>query len=954
PLAVAFTDASTGNVTAWAWDFGDSQTSTDRNATHTYAAPGTYSVTLNASNAYGYNISAATAISVLAPPVAGFSANATVIPTGSAVAFTDASTGNVTAWAWAFGDSQTSTDRNATHTYTAPGLYSVTLNASNPYGYNLTTFENYIDVGNPPAAGFTTNVTGGNAPLAVQFTDTSENTPTSWSWTFGDGNTSTDQSPAHTYAAAGTYTVTLTATNAYGEDGETKADVIAAYSPSPYSVATYADLCKVGTGAEGWTLDADYIQTADIQCPAGANFPRIGQNPGTLFTGTYDGCGYEIRDLHMEYSDFHTGMFICLGSSGVLQNITLIDVNVTSTQTYLGSLVGQSSGTISGCMASGNITGAGTLGGLVGMVDGGTITGSHTSCTIHGGDLSGGLIGYMTDGIVVQCNSSGTMVPSGSSASSVGGLIGDLMDGDLQTCTSSVAVMGWDKAGGLIGYMRAGTVTNCSASGPVSTGNHSGYAIGGLVGQIYRGSITDSSASGTVVVDSGNCIGGLIGEGGGGSLARCTATGSVSQTGSGGCYFGGLVGVSALSITECSASGNVSGGYSVGGLAGSVTGGETSDSYATGASTATEEPYMVAGLIGSLAGATVSSSYAVGPVSAPGASGDALTGRVGGLIGYIDTYPGVGVTEDCFWNVETSGQTSSRGSEVGKTTAELQTLATFSGWDIALAHTHAGETWYLFEGQDYPRLAWEGIPPAGAFTASPTTGVAPLTIQFTDTSTGSPTAWSWDLGDGGTSTVQHPQHIYTTAGTYTVALTVTTNQGNVSVTKPNLLTFYDPVTANFTADTTAGLIPLAVQFTDTSTGSPTAWNWTFGDGETSTAQSPAHTYAAEGNYTVTLTASNPADEDTETKTEYIKVFDPVTAAFTANETLGLTPMNVQFNDTSTGTPTSWLWDFGDDNTSALQNPAHTYAAEGNYTVTLTASNPADEDTETKTEYIKVF
>jgi len=226
PLAVNFTDTSTGNVTAWSWDFGDGNTSTDRNATHTYAAPGLYSVTLNASNPYGYNISAATAISVLDPPVANFSANATVIPTGSAVAFTDDSTGNVTAWAWDFGDGNTSTDRNATHTYTAPGTYSVTLNASNPYGYNISTRTAYIDVGNPPAAGFTTNVTGGNAPQAVQFTDTTEHTPTSWAWTFGDGNTSTDQSPAHTYAAAGTYTVTLTATNAYGEDTETKTDLI--------------------------------------------------------------------------------------------------------------------------------------------------------------------------------------------------------------------------------------------------------------------------------------------------------------------------------------------------------------------------------------------------------------------------------------------------------------------------------------------------------------------------------------------------------------------------------------------------------------------------------------------------------------------------------------------------------------------------------------------------------
>ena len=278
PLAVAFTDASTGNVTAWAWDFGDGNTSTDRNATHTYAAPGTYSVTLNASNAYGYDLSAATAISVLDPPVANFSANATVIPTGSAVAFTDASTGNVTAWAWDFGDGNTSTDRNATHTYAAPGLYSVTLNASNPYGYNLTTFENYIDVGNPPAAGFTTNVTGGNAPQAVQFTDTTEHTPTSWNWTFGDGSFSEDQHPVHVYAAPGTYTVTLNASNPYGYDLSTQTDLVTVLAPpaasftqnvtegnAPLAVA-FTDASTGNVTAWSWLFGDG--QTSTLQNPA--------------------------------------------------------------------------------------------------------------------------------------------------------------------------------------------------------------------------------------------------------------------------------------------------------------------------------------------------------------------------------------------------------------------------------------------------------------------------------------------------------------------------------------------------------------------------------------------------------------------------------------------------------------------------------------------------------------
>ncbi len=188
-----------------------------------------------------------------------------------------------------------------------------------------------------------------------------------------------------------------------------------------------------------------------------------------------------------------------------------------------------------------------------------------------------------------------------------------------------------------------------------------------------------------------------------------------------------------------------------------------------------------------------------------------------------------------------------------------------------------------------------------------------------------------------------------------------------SATPPAALTFSGeqetaapPVTA-FTANTTAGLAPLTVQFTDTSSGRPTStssgrptsWSWIFGDGGTSTEQNPQHTYTAPGLYTVTLIATNEYGSDEETKTDYITVYGPVTAQFTANITGGTAPLTVQFTDFSTGGPTAWSWSFGDGNTSTDQNPQHTYTTAGTHTVTLTASHPYDSDTETKTAYITV-
>ncbi len=162
-------------------------------------------------------------------------------------------------------------------------------------------------------------------------------------------------------------------------------------------------------------------------------------------------------------------------------------------------------------------------------------------------------------------------------------------------------------------------------------------------------------------------------------------------------------------------------------------------------------------------------------------------------------------------------------------------------------------------------------PPVTAFTATPTAGLAPLTVQFTDTSTGSPTAWAWTFGDGGTSSEQNPQHTYTAPGLYTVTLTATNEYGSDEEIRTDYITVYGPVTAQFTANVTGGTAPVAVQFTDLSTGGPTAWSWSFGDGNTSAAQNPVHTYTTAGTHTVTLTASHPYDSDTETKTAYITV-----------------------------------------------------------------------------------
>ena len=129
-----------------------------------------------------------------------------------------------------------------------------------------------------------------------------------------------------------------------------------------------------------------------------------------------------------------------------------------------------------------------------------------------------------------------------------------------------------------------------------------------------------------------------------------------------------------------------------------------------------------------------------------------------------------------------------------------------------------------------------------------------------------------------------------------------------------------------------------IDFTDESSNGPVSWLWDFGDGNTNTMQNPSHVYTVADDYQVCLTATNSAgsDQSCQTITVDVSAIAPV-AAFTYAENAS-TIGQIDFEDQSTNTPTSWLWDFGDSNTSSVQNPSHVYTVEGNYEVCLFATN----------------
>lgn len=153
--------------------------------------------------------------------------------------------------------------------------------------------------------------------------------------------------------------------------------------------------------------------------------------------------------------------------------------------------------------------------------------------------------------------------------------------------------------------------------------------------------------------------------------------------------------------------------------------------------------------------------------------------------------------------------------------------------------------------------------PVAIFTSTPTTGPAPLSVAFTDQSARSPSSWSWDFGDGTSSTVRNPTHVYAQPGGYVVRLTVS-NAAGTSVSAPVAIVVGEaagiPI-ASFYASPIAGRAPLTVTFADTSTNTPTSWSWVFGDGGVATVANPTHTFTAPGTYTVAMRATNGAGGD---------------------------------------------------------------------------------------------
>lgn len=400
------------------------------------------------------------------------------------------------------------------------------------------------------------------------------------------------------------------------------------------------------TATSGFTLQsirsdpsANYALGSSISASTTAGWNNgLGFDPIDGFTGKFDGLGHNISNLTINRpTEISVGLFGDINGA-TIKNVSLFQPT---------------------------ITGGASVGALVGIANGASIIdNSHT------------ILGEVYGDVVV------------------GGLIG-LNEGNVVDSSATTNAGGIQSVGGLVGR-NEGQITNSYAMGDISGNN----AVGGLVGfTLVTGSIDNSYATGNV--NGGSTVGGLIGQAQGvGSINNTYATGSVYAIQGGA---GGLVGFNEVNISNSYASGNVASdfGTMVGGLVGYSDSGNKvvniSNVYATGDVIGRDE---VGGLLGSSGiNTSISYAYATGRVSH--SSGNGLF-YVGGLVGANFTdFP----IERSFWDMQTSDQIISSGGPgdnailggIGKTTAEMQQQATYTGWDF-------NNVWRIQEGSSYPLL----------------------------------------------------------------------------------------------------------------------------------------------------------------------------------------------------------------------------------------------------------
>lgn len=816
------------------------------------------------------------------------------------VNFSDLTTPGATFWIWEFGDGNTSLDQDPVHTYDIPGQYEVCLTVGGYCQIAQICKTLSIDCSAIQSL-FTYNDIG----QTVQFVDQSLNIPTQWFWTFGDGTTSDVQNPQHFYDAPGEYFVCLQTTSLCGQEEFCVVIQVGCESPDAAFNVTSNDLMisledDSSPNVEEWFWSFGDGNTSNEQSP----------NHTYDMPGTYEVC--------LTVNDFCGSDVTCelltVGCAAPAANFDYISMNLAVAFQSLSS----NATAFSWDFGDGNTNNVGNP--LHTFAAPGTYEVCFTATNICGSDT-------FCQNISVDCNAP---------ISAFSTQANDLFVVFLDNTQNSPETWNWDFGDG-----NSSTLQNPSHS----------YALPGT----YTTCLTTSSICGSDQICQD-------------IIVTCSPPTAAYEF---------TLDELTLSFQDASEMGGSSWFWNFGN--------DGSSTQQNPVFTFSEPgTYEVCLTISNICGSNSICEFIEVTCTAPQAGFELNQNDL--TIDFTDV--SMGVVDDWLWNFG-DGTTSTEAnpqhtfdmpgtyavclqvSSICGSTQSCQLLTVDCAapnssfeyisnqlnfafidqstnqpiswlWEFGDGNSSSLESpdhTYAMPGTYTVCLTTSSIcgsntvceivvvdcqAPQAAFSLS----LNELAVSFLDNSSSSPEQWLWTFGDGNSSTLANPNHIYDLPGAYEVCLTVSSICGETQTCQTIDVECSAPDPA---FDTISD--QLAIQFSDNSSNTPTAWFWEFGDGNTSTEQNPQHIYELPGGYTICLTASSVCGSQTLCESIIVSCTAPQ-----ADFDYGGDELIIDFLDHSMDNPSSWLWTFGDGTTSTDQNPQHEYELPGSYLVCLQVEN----------------
>lgn len=960
PLTVQFINTSS-NFVSCLWLFGDGSSSTQTNPAHTYTNSGTFSVTLKCWGPTGCTKSIVYRdIIAVTRTEAMFSATPRIGCPPLDVTFAAISPGSGLTYLWDFGDGTTSTSQNPQHTYNTSGNFDVTLIVTDSLGCRDTLVkQSYIRTVNPVANYIPPPTTSGCAPLTAQFTDATIGA-VSWLWNFGDGTTSALQNPVHTYTTPGFYTVSLTTTTAGGGCTQTintfsTFDVHGGYAgfthtntPCPPYEATFQD---TSLNAVSWLWDFGDGTTSTLQNPS-HTYTSPGYHSVSLTITTADGCTYTTMQSNSVYFPPFGANFFGLPLDTVFPMPVQFHANSVGATSWLWDFGDGTTSVLEDPFHIFQNPGNYNI----------TLTISNGLCTLfydpppfNFGTPDSTPVDVGNPGIPEEQRGCGPLTVAFTQVYP-GSVDWDWDFGDGETSGDQFPVHTYLDAGI---YTVILTTTDSLGTIQVHRMDSIVKVYGPRAGFIVSQASNCNNSQVMFVDTSHNATSWYWDFGDGsnstlqnpthlysGGLPNYIVTQTVSDTA--GCsssisrsIYSNFADPLLASETDICGEDTVHFFTSLQNFATYLWdfGDGTTSNLVNPAHLYSQEGVFHPTLtVTDLTGCT--QTFAIDPpitVNIPVAD-FATTGRHTGCNHINVLFDNQSQNADTYLWEFGDGTTSSLENP-------LHPYMDPGVFDVTLT---------VFRGNCLSRISFPQyvrVDTAYADYSVAASGFClPVTAAFSDLSV-NPVSWQWFFGDGDSSSVQNPVHLYTQVPAEYPKLVMTDIHGCTDTIAK--ITF-PLLHAGFETSQDTGCLPMSVTFNNTS-GFASIFQWDFGDGSTSTDVSPTHVYNQAGVYDVTLIAGNTYTgcRDTLRIPALISVRKPI-AGFMSPDLSACAPSLVHFTDQSVD-GYQYLWDFGDSTTSTNSNPSHIYNEPGIYTVSLIVTSDAGcSDTLIRPEYIRVL